>query len=248
EKAQAIGMGNSSFKNPHGLDAEGHYSTANDMAQLTAYALRNPIFQDIVKTRVKTVPNSYESWDHRWINKNKMLRLYEGADGVKTGYTILAKRCLVSSATRNDQQFAVVTLSDGDDWADHSKLLDYGFRHFPAETLVKKGEEIKGKGLRVGRTFTYPLTEEERTRISAKLILSKSKTIPDLLGEKGFLNIYLENTKIAAIPLYANNSPRLLINEQHALSQSGSVAVSANRLSFPIVFKSIFKGLFELNP
>ncbi len=246
-KAQSIGMANSNFKNPHGLDIEGHYSTANDMAKLSAYALRNPIFQDIVKTKMKTVPNPYESWDNRWFNKNKMLKLYEGADGVKTGYTKLANRCLVSSATRNGQQFAVVTLSDGDDWADHGKLLDYGFQYFQEHPIVNKGEAIKGKDLVAGRSFTYPLTEEERTRISAKLILMKSKTIPDLMGEKGFLHIYLEDTRIAAIPLYAINSPRLLINEQNAISQFGSVKMSSNHLSFPVIFKSIFKGLFELN-
>ncbi|KPV55216.1 peptidase M15, partial [Paenibacillus sp. A3] len=104
EKAKVVGMTNSSFKNPSGLDEQGHYSTANDMAKLTAYALKNPVFQEIVKTKVKKVPNPNESWDYSWVNKNKMLSLYDGADGVKTGYTKLAKRCLVSSATRGGQQ------------------------------------------------------------------------------------------------------------------------------------------------
>ncbi|UUZ94377.1 D-alanyl-D-alanine carboxypeptidase [Paenibacillus sp. P25] len=100
EEARLIGMTGSSFKNPTGLDETGHYSTANDMAKLTAYALKNPVFAEIVKTRVKKAPNPNESWDYTWINKNKMLSIYDGSDGVKTGYTKLAKRRLVSSATR----------------------------------------------------------------------------------------------------------------------------------------------------
>src|SRR5690606_10156946 len=80
ETAQMIGMSNSQFKNPSGLDEEGHYATANDMAKLTAYALKNAAFQDIVKTKVKTAPNPNDPWDYRWLNKNKMLSIYEGAD------------------------------------------------------------------------------------------------------------------------------------------------------------------------
>ena len=100
EKAQMLGLTNTQFMNPHGLDVEGHYSTANDLAKLTAYALKNPIFKTIVKTKVKTAPNPNDKWDYSWKNKNRMLTMYEGADGVKTGYTKQALRCLVSSATR----------------------------------------------------------------------------------------------------------------------------------------------------
>lgn len=87
KKAEQIGLTHSHFMNPHGLDAEGHYSTANDLARLTAYALHNPVFKRIVATEDKSAPNPNESWEYSWHNKNKMLRMYEGADGVKTGYT-----------------------------------------------------------------------------------------------------------------------------------------------------------------
>lgn len=87
QKAEEIGLRGTHFMNPHGLDADGHYSTASDMARLTAYALQNPVFKRIVATEQKSAPNPNESWDYSWHNKNKMLRLYEGADGVKTGYT-----------------------------------------------------------------------------------------------------------------------------------------------------------------
>lgn len=95
-KAEELSLKHTHFANPHGLDAEGHYSSANDLAVLTAYALHNPVFKEIVKTQVKTADNPYEKWEYKWSNKNKMLRLYEGADGVKTGYT--KKRCAALSA------------------------------------------------------------------------------------------------------------------------------------------------------
>ncbi|GJM80038.1 hypothetical protein HMSSN139_25340 [Paenibacillus sp. HMSSN-139] len=134
EKAKLLGLTHTHFQNPHGLDAKGHYSSANDLAKLTSYALKNPHFKEIVRTPSKNAPNPNDPWDYKWLNKNKMLRFYDGADGVKTGYTKIAKRCLVSSATRGGQQIAVITLNDGDDWNDHRKLLDYGFANFPLTT------------------------------------------------------------------------------------------------------------------
>lgn len=133
EQAKLLGLEHTQFRNPHGLDEKGHYTTAKDLARLSAYALHNKTFREIVRTRRKKVPNSIDNWDYVWSNKNKMLHLYEGADGVKTGYTRGALRCLVSSATRNDQQLVAVTLNDATDWADHKTLLDYGFSSLSAQ-------------------------------------------------------------------------------------------------------------------
>ena len=177
EKAAAIGMVNSYFVNPHGLDADGHLSTANDMAVLTAYALNNAAFRDIVKTPSINVPNPHEKWDYRWRNKNKMLHLYEGADGVKTGYTKTAGRCLVSSATRGGQQLVAVTLSDGDDWADHAKLLNYGFKHYPSKLLYEGGKALEGTRLASPYTFAYPLAEQERSEVKVEVEMTTADTI-----------------------------------------------------------------------
>ena len=92
EKAEYLGLENTHFRNPHGLDAPEHYSSAEDLARLTAYALKNPVFRKIVSTQVKTVPWPGEQWHRKWYNKNKMLRLYPGGDGVKTGFTKLSRR------------------------------------------------------------------------------------------------------------------------------------------------------------
>ena len=142
EKAAGLGLTNSHFMNPHGLDHDDHYSSANDVAKLTAYALKNPVFSDIVKTPTKKAPNPNEAWDYKWDNKNKMLRFYEGRTASKP-VTPKAFRRLVSSATRNGQQIAAVTLNDGNDWNDHSKMLDYGFNHFPLKRLRRKGRRSR---------------------------------------------------------------------------------------------------------
>ncbi|GAA4870535.1 D-alanyl-D-alanine carboxypeptidase DacB [Paenibacillus vulneris] len=216
EEAKLLGMTRSSFKNPSGLDAEGHYSTANDMAKLAAHALQNPVFQEIVKTKVKKVPNPNEAWDYTWLNKNKMLSLYEGADGVKTGYTKTAKRCLVSSATRNGQQLAVVTLNDGNDWADHAKLLDYGFKNYPLQQFIGKGDAVQGTDLVAGKSFAYPVLESEKGQFSTKIQLVDPASTNYRLGERGSLTYSLNGKPIGSIPLYDKDSPRLNQQEQSA--------------------------------
>lgn len=201
EKARWLGLTGTHFMNPHGLDHDDHYSTANDMAKLTAYALRNAVFRDIVKTRVKTVPNPHDEWDYVWTNKNKMLAMYEGADGVKTGYTKKAHRCLVSSATRGGQQLAAVTLNDGNDWADHRRLLDWGFQHYPLQTIVEEGRKIAGYALETGRTFRYPLAEGERAKVTTKLVVRPQADIRTQLGDAGRLELYFDGRPIGAVPL-----------------------------------------------
>lgn len=209
EEAKQLGLVHSHFANPHGLDAEGHYSSANDLAKLTAYALHNPVFRDIVKTPTKKAPNPNESWDYKWDNKNKMLRLYDGADGVKTGYTKKAFRCLVSSATRNGQQLVAVTLNDGDDWNDHGKMLDYGFEYYPLSSLMEKGEAVKGYDLVVSNTFQYPFAKGEQDGVEKKLVLRqpvREGSTDVSFGLRGEIQIYLEGKQVGVVPVYQKGS------------------------------------------
>jgi len=197
EKAAFLGMENTHFRNPHGLDQKNQYSTPRDMAILTAYALKNPVFKEIVSTKVKTVPLEGKSWDRKWYNKNKMLYKYQWADGVKTGYTSLAKRCLASSATKNGKQIAIITLSAPDDWNDHIKLFEYGFNNFEWVTMVKKGEEIqeiRDVNLLTGSDFSYPLKENEKDKITRKIILNQNK-------EPGRIEFYFNNKFIGSVPI-----------------------------------------------
>ncbi|WP_051331137.1 D-alanyl-D-alanine carboxypeptidase family protein [Aneurinibacillus terranovensis] len=188
EKAEYIGMQSTHFMNPHGLDHPDHYSTASDMARLTAYALRNPVFQKIVATKVKMIPWQGEEWDRKLLNKNKMLRLYEGADGVKTGYTKLARRCLSSSATRNGQQLAIVVLNAPSDWEDSMNWMDYGFAHYPRTELVRMNQRVAEEKTESGitayyslRPFFYPLTADEKGRVRTELVKQPSGPVLEVL-------------------------------------------------------------------
>lgn len=122
EKAAALGMAHTSFANPNGLDADGHYSTARDMAVLAAAAVENPTFRRICSSRSVTIGQRTME------NHNRLLRQVEGCVGLKTGYTQAAGRTLVSCTERDGCRLVAVTLQDGNDWADHAALYDYGFR------------------------------------------------------------------------------------------------------------------------
>lgn len=243
EKAASLGMTNSHFMNPHGLDHDEHYSSAHDVAKLTAYALKNPVFSEIVKTKAKKAPNPNEAWDYKWDNKNKMLRFYEGADGVKTGYTKKAFRCLVSSATRNGQQIAAVTLNDGNDWNDHSNMLDYGFAHFPLKKITEKGQKIQGYPLVTGSSFTYAFAHDEEARLVKRLVLHKAST-PDLsFGLRGHIDMLLDNVSIGKVPVYAEGSK--LPEAPEALQKSRSAAGPIGSLSLWQSAGEVLRHLFR---
>ena len=136
DKAHALGMKNTHFENPNGLDSPGHYSTARDLAILAAYAMENPIFYKTVSTKTVTAGNRHLR------NHNKLLWQVEGADGVKTGFTKAAGRILVSSATRKGRRLICVTLNDPNDWADHSALLEEGFSCYQVQRILSKGDLV----------------------------------------------------------------------------------------------------------
>ena len=126
-RAAQLGLENTHFVTPSGLHHENHYSTAYDMAQLTREALKNEIFREICGTKqikLKFGNPPYERW---LTNTNKLLSLYDGCIGVKTGFTDEAGRCLISAAEKNGVTLICVTLNASDDWNDHMKMYDYGF-------------------------------------------------------------------------------------------------------------------------
>ena len=171
--AEDIGMSNSHFVNPNGLDDEAHYSTAYDMALLGREVLKNEVLREIMSTRSITVAG------RSLTNHNKLLWQYEGCEGMKTGYTMAAGRTLVSCATRNGQTLICVTLHDPDDWDDHKALLDYGFENWPAHPLTRMGKTFRmvpvvGSLLPwvpvvVESELVYPLTAKERVRVKVSL-------------------------------------------------------------------------------
>ena len=131
DKAAELGLENTAFRNPHGLDADGHHSTARDLAVLACYAMQNEQFRTIVST------NSITIGTQTYTNHNRLLRTYPGALGVKTGYTEAAGRILVSCAQRDNTQFVCVTISDPNDWDDHTRLLDWAFDEYEYREVVR---------------------------------------------------------------------------------------------------------------
>ena len=140
EKAARLGMDHSHFENPHGLPAEGHVSSARDLAILFRAALENPVFAEIVGTERKTIPIG-DGKTQVLVNHNRLLRSYPDCIGGKTGYTVSAGRCLVSAARRGGATLIAVTLDDPRDWQDHKTLFEYGFSLF--ETRVFAPGEIR---------------------------------------------------------------------------------------------------------
>ncbi len=143
DTAIKIGAVNTSFKNPNGLDAEGHYTTAHDLALITRYGMESVEgFADIISTYEKKMPWQGRDYDRVLHNHNKLLRLYEGCNGVKTGFTKKSGRCLVSSAIRDNLGVIAVTLNAPNDWDDHTKLLNYAFDNYSKKRIVTKGEYV----------------------------------------------------------------------------------------------------------
>lgn len=199
QRAQDLGMTNTHFSDPNGLGDENHYSTALDMARLGAACLQNPTVAKITATRSITLEG------RSFTNHNKLLWLYPGCTGMKTGYTRQAGRTLVSSAEKEGQTLICVTLNDRNDWRDHQALLDYGFETFPRQVLAEEGETfrqvpVEGSLLRqvpaVARgEVAWPLREGETVR--TEIALPASVQAPVTQGEiAGTVTFYVGDRKV----------------------------------------------------
>jgi serine-type D-Ala-D-Ala carboxypeptidase (penicillin-binding protein 5/6) len=217
QKAQEIGMSNTEFANPHGLDDhENHFSTAYDMAILTQYAMKNESYRKISGTETHRAPNPNEKWERVWGNKNKLLtNLYKYATGGKTGYTVRAKRTLVSTASKDGFSTIAVTLNDPNDWQDHMNLHDYAFNNYELVNLKKPGtldkidNEFYKNRVFIDRDVHYPLTADELEKVKISLSLltpSKAwedpKDVPNVVGQ---MSVKLDEKEIAKLPIYFDN-------------------------------------------
>lgn len=211
QKAKEIGMANTNFANPHGLDNfENHYSTAYDMALLTRYAMQNETYRVISGTKIHKAPNPEEKWDRVWRNKNRLLSKYKYTTGGKTGYTKRAKRTLVTTATKGDMDLISVTLNAPDDWNDHISMFEYGFQKYDLVEVISKGkiDKVKDKSYQnhiyFNRSFTYPVTKDEKDLLSVKYKLIKPtekwlEKNPEVVGKA---IVYLENKPIEEISVF----------------------------------------------
>ncbi|HBQ63526.1 MAG TPA: D-alanyl-D-alanine carboxypeptidase [Clostridiales bacterium] len=210
DKAAEIGAADTHFANPHGLDALEHYSTARDMALIARYALNDSVFARIVSTREKHITGG------RYLgNTNELLSTLAGADGIKTGYTSGAGRCLVASATRNGLGLITVVLNSPTREKralGSKKMLEWGFQNYQIHTLAEDGEEVVRIKVKKGQipeiplitsgSLRYPLTEYEYTYIQSEQHVPEQIIPPVRPGQTvGKLTYQVDGKVIAEIDL-----------------------------------------------
>lgn len=186
KKAKEIGMKNTTFKNPHGLDeVTKNYSTARDMAILSSYAMKLDEYRQISSTKKWTTQSDKKSY--LWNNRNKLLYSYKYATGGKTGYTPSAGRTLVTTATKDNLNLTVVTLSDGNEYITHESLYENSFYKYTNYLIVDKDnfdvdDNFFRDKLYINKSFTYPLKSSEEDKI--KVVISLKKLIKYNNNEK----------------------------------------------------------------
>ena len=212
-KARELGMNNTHFENPHGLDdTTKNYSTAYDMALLSKYAYENNIYKKISSTtKYKTSTNNKT---YLWYNRNKLLNTHEYCTGGKNGYTPSAGKTLVSTATKNNMHFTVVTLNDYNIYETHKYLYDYAFSQYMNKKIVDQNsikDIIKNtkEKIYIKNDFTFPLTTEEVSQIKTEVILFDKK---DILNQIGYVRIKLNNQIIGKVNLYKKEQKKEDIN------------------------------------
>ena len=212
-RAEEIGMKDTHFVTPSGLDAEDHFSTAYDLALLAREALENEAFAKLAASPRCEVTFIEPAHTATYENHNKLLGLYEGCVGVKTGYTKKAGRCLVSAARREGVTLIAVTLDAPDDWDDHTALLDYGFSQLEQARLdgsacvvllpvVGGGADaVEVHGVQ-GDTFTLPAGDSGR--VTVRVMVPRFLYAPVEAGEQvGELQYCLGGRELARVPLVA---------------------------------------------
>ena len=212
EKAKQLGMHNSSFANPHGLDNENHYSTAYDMAMLTKYAMENETFKKIVSTK-SIITETKTKEKYRYLtNHNKLLSKYEWCKGVKTGFTKKCGRCLVSYAEKDNVRLIAVTLNAPDDWNDHINMYEQAFEKHTNYTILKKNDYIctvpvtsaEADSIKLYCNFTInlTLTEDEYNNLNIKYNYPDCIEAPVYIGQQvGYAYVMLNNKTIASSPI-----------------------------------------------
>lgn len=213
ERAKELGANDTQFKNPNGLDADGHYSTALDLALIAREVIRNETLSEIVKCREMKL-TSEEGTITYLRNHNKLLWNYEGLTGIKTGFTKKSGRCLVTSAERNGVSLIAVTMNAPDDWKDHKNMLDYGFKVCAKKEVISEGTELASVTVNGCRLGFAAAKSVEADCIGAKvkkcdIVLHRIKKpeAPINIGEKlGTAEVLQNGYLIAEIDLLADRN------------------------------------------
>lgn len=219
--AKKVGANNSNFVNPHGLHHPDHYTTAYDLALISAYAMKNPIFKEIVSTKVHKA--SWEGRDYPRVmyNKNKILSTYQGGNGVKTGYTKKAGRCLVSAAQRDNMQVVCVVLNCGPMFEECSRLMDMAFSIYPMRVLVSPEKSLgnvtvlrspqDSVEIVTDKAFCYPLSDQEYKNFKYDINIRQVLYAPMKKGARvGEISGYLNDKKLFCVKAIIKEEIKLL--------------------------------------
>ncbi len=211
DTAKKIGAKNSNFTNPHGLHDDNHYTTAYDLAIISSYSIKNPIFKEIVSTKKIKIPHTNRDYDRILINKNKMLNEFDGCNGIKTGYTENAGRCLVSSANRNGMELVCVVLNCAPMFEDSKTLLSKAYDEYNLEKIIESDNIIDfitdknniSYALHVKNDIVLPLNSYEKENL--EVIYDYSNNVNYLLNsnqEVGKIKIYIKNNLLFEEKIY----------------------------------------------
>lgn len=201
EKARELGMNNTIFNNPHGLDEKTqNYSTAYDMALLSKYAYKNSIYRKIIYTKKYVTKSSVKSYV--WYNRMGLLNEYKNCIGGKNGYTPKAGKSLVSYAKKDNLILTIISLNDSSIYQNHKDLYNKYFSLYNNYKIVEKGDlYINGEEYYINKDFKYPLTIKEKNNIST-LVKINSKSFDKKSGK---IEIRLDNSIIGNIEVYKKN-------------------------------------------
>ncbi len=216
DKASSLGLRNTHFTNPHGLSDSEHYSTAQDLASLMAYCMKNETFAKITSTKKFSLDGADDSYSRLLVNHNRLLGTYDGITGGKTGYTKNAGRCLVTSCERNGVSLCAVTLNAPDDWNDHKSMYSYGFTLYKRVVLESAGQfEYTAPVCGGEKNTLYAHTRENVTavvRINGcdlrRVVYMRRFYYPEIEDGEiiGYVNYLNGNIRIASAPIYADES------------------------------------------
>lgn len=216
EKAAQIGLRSTHFTNPHGLDNDGHYTTAYELGLLAREAMKNETFRNIVSTYKATIPLNNGEGTRVLINHNRLLRSYDGAIGIKTGFTKKCGRCLVSCAQRDGVELICVTLNAPNDWNDHKNMLDYGFSQLERVNLASPFDYTVQLNVVNGQKSTLLATNREEFSYTLKkgannisVICESNRLLcaPIKKGDVvGRIVYYCDGKEIGFVNLYATES------------------------------------------
>lgn len=212
ETAKKIGALNSNFVNPHGLHNDNHYTTAYDLALISRYAMKNQDFRSIVATKAVKIPFTTKNYDRYLTNKNKMLKEFDGANGIKTGYTKKAGRCLVSSCLRNGLELICVVLNCPPMFERSKSLLTQSFENYKNYKVVESDNIIdfvkvknrdKTCGIYIKNDIIIPLKESEYLNLEVQYDYEQQLSAPIKKdSEVGFVKIYVQNKLIFKEKIY----------------------------------------------